>query len=218
MPGFNPANILNGRTNCRTVLDALDYLSLPDEGGTVATIYAGEIFCPNGDTPGLVLIGTGSTGDCDRRYLRMPDCNTFRGKFADGTPIHGAINELNRAAVKSDGVVLLPDGRQIRSVELQPGVRFPNYDLTPQQEFLVYLAVDVLGAADNCYRAIDEKLLPGVKRLDYSAIQGICVLRVKKLIDLVKKASSLPVSRLEIETALRLAGLLSKNGTSRRVR
>lgn len=218
MPDFNPANVLNGRTICRTVLDALDYLGVPDEGGIVATIHAGEIFCPNGDTPGLVLIGTGSTGDCDRRYLRMPDSNTFRGRFADGTPIQGAINELDRAAVKSDGVVVLSDGRQIRSVELQPGVRFPNYDLTPRQEFLVHLAVDLLGAADNCYRAIDEKLLPGVKRLDYNAIQGICVLRVKKLVDLVKKYSSARVSRLEIETALRLAGLMSKNGTSPRVR
>jgi len=57
-----------------------------------------------------------------------------------------------------------------------------------------------------------------VKRLDYNAIQGICVLRVKKLVDLVKKYSSARVSRLEVETALRLAGLLSKNGTSPRVR
>lgn len=120
MPGFNPANVLNGRTICRTILDALDYLGLPDEGGIAATIYAGEIFCPNGDTPRLVLIGTGLTGDCDRRYLRMPDSNTFRGRFADGTPIQGAIDELDRATVKSDGVVVLPDGRQIRSMEFQP--------------------------------------------------------------------------------------------------
>jgi hypothetical protein len=148
----------------------------------------------------------------------MPDSNTFRGRFADGTPIQGAINELDRAVVKSDGVVVLSDGRQIRSVELQPGVRFPNYDLTPRQEFLVHLAVGLLGATDNCYRVVDEKLLPGVKRLDYNAIQGICVLRVKKLIDLIKQASYLRVSRLEIETALRLAGLMSKNGTSPRVR
>jgi hypothetical protein len=218
MPGFNPANVLNGRKICRTVRDALDQLGLTNKRGIVATIYAGEIFCPNGDTPGLVLIGTGSTGDRDRRYLRMPDSNTFRGRFADGTPIQGAINELDRATVKSDGVVVLPDGRKIRSVEFQPGARFPNYDLTPRQEFLVHLAIDLLGAADNCYRAIDEKLLPGVRLLDYSAIQGICVLRVKKLVDLVKKSSYARVSRLEIETALRLAGLLSKNGASPRAR
>jgi hypothetical protein len=139
----------------------------------------------------MVLIGTVSTGDSDQRYLRMPDSNTFRGRFADGTPIHGAINELDRAAVKSDGIVLLTDGRQIQGVEFQPGVRFPNYELTARQEFLVHLAVGLLGAADSCYRVVDEKLLPGVRCLDYHAIQGICVLRVKKLVNLIKQASYL---------------------------
>ncbi|MEO6947417.1 MAG: hypothetical protein ABI150_12820 [Nitrobacter sp.] len=208
MQTFDPKSILDGRNTCRTVLDALDQLGVLDgDEKPVATVYAWELLCPNGQTPGMVLIATGSPGDCDRRYLRLPDSNTFRGTFVDGTPTRGAICELDRASITSDGAVLLSDGRVIRKVELQPGVPYQHYDFTRRQDFIVHIALKLVGEEDRCYRLVNEELCPGVRWLDYSAIRHVRLRNVKKLVDLIQKICYLRVTRKEIETTLKLAGM-----------
>ncbi len=207
MQTFDPTTVLDGR-KCRTVRDALDWLAIPDvEREAVATIYAREISCPNGQTPGMVLIATGSHEDCDRQYLRLPDSNAFRGRLADGTSMHGAAYEIDRASVASDGTVLLFDGREIRGVAFQRGVQYRHYDFTLVQHYVVRLALQLIGEEDRGYRSSSEQLLPGIKSLDYGAIQGIRIPHLKKLLDVIHKISDLRVSKVEIESTLRLAGM-----------
>ena len=200
--------ILDERKTCRTVLDALDRLDVLDTAeGIVATIHAGEIQCPNGETPGLVSIGTGAPGDHGRRFVRLPDSNTFRAKFGDGTPIYGAIHELDGGSVEPNGSVLLSDGRHIRSVELQPGIAYRHYDFSWREHFVVHQTLRLIGEEDRCYRFVDERLLPGLKWLDYNAIQQIRLPNVKKLIARIQKILCLHMSDREIENILRLAGM-----------
>lgn len=208
MQASDPTTTLDGRQTCRTILDALDQLGIPDtEKDAVATIHAGEIQCPNGRTPGMVFVGTGSPGDCNRRCLRMPDSNTFRARLAEGTAISGAVAELHGATVRSDGVVSLLDGRRVRGLEFQPGVRYEHYDFTSRQHYIVRLALRLLGEEERCYRPFNEELLPGVKLLDYAAIKGVHLPHVKKLLALIQEISYLQVSKVEIEEILRLAGM-----------
>lgn len=208
MQSFDPARVRDLRQSGRTVLDALEHLKIPDTGGKVAaTIHAGEMLCPNGQKVGMVLIGTGVPGDRDRRFARLPDSNTFRGRLMDGTPIGGSIHELNEAAVKTDGTIVLCDGRRIRGLEFQRCAQYKHYDFTARQHFIVHVALKLLGEEDRCYRLVDEQLLPGVKWLDYTAIQSVRILHVKGLLDLIWKISYLRISKVEIERILRLAGM-----------
>lgn len=173
-------DILDGRKTCRTVRDALDHLGILDAPeAIVATIHAGEIPCPNGQTPGMVSIGTGAPGDSGRRFVRLPDSNTFRARLIDGTPIHGGIDELDGATVEPGGAVRLVDRRRVRTVELQPGIAFPNYDFTWREHFVVHRAHKLIGEEDRCCRLVNEQLLPGVKWLDYNAIQQVRLPNVK---------------------------------------
>jgi hypothetical protein len=208
MQSFDPARVADLRQCCRTIVDALEHLKIPDTGRkVVATIQAGEILCPNGQTPGMVLIGTGAAGNCDQRFARLPDSNTFRGRLTDGTPAGGSIHELNEATVGSDGTVALSDGCEIYSLELQPGVQYKHYDFTAWEDSIVLLALELLGEEDRCYRSVNEQLLPGVKWLDYTAIQSVRVPRVKQLITLIQKKTKPQISKAEIERILRLSGM-----------
>jgi len=201
-------DILDGRKTCRTVLDALDRLEILDAGEAVfATIHAGKIPCPNGRTLGLVLLGTGSSGDPDRRFARLPDSAAFRAKLADGTLILGDICELDGATVGSTGTVQLLDGRLILSVELQRGDIYQHYDFMEREHHIVRLALRLIGEEDRCYRSLNEQLLPGEKCLDYAAVRQVRLPRVKKLLARIQQESDLDISKLEIESILRRAGM-----------
>jgi len=194
------------RKTCRTVLDALDRLEVlnaPTEA--TATIHAGKLKCPNGDEPGLVLIASGSHSD--RRFLRMPDSKSFRGKLVDGTPIVGFISELHGGVINPDGTVLLSDGRRVRSVEFQPGVPYRHYEFTALQDLVVRLALRFLEEEDSCYLPVNGHLLPGMNRLDYNAIQRVRIPYLKGLVNRIKQFCCFHISHQEIETALRRAGM-----------
>lgn len=201
-------DILDVRETCRTVRDGLDRLGVLDAGeAIVATIHAGKIPCPNGRTLGLVLLGTGSPGDSDRRFARLPDSDAFRAKLADGTPILGDICELDGATVGSTGAVRLSDGRRIRSVALQLGDEYEDYDFLEREHHIVHLALRLIGEEDRCYRSLNEQLLPGEKCLDYTAVQQVRLPRVKKLLARIQQESDLDISKLEIESILRRSGM-----------
>lgn len=201
-------DVLDGRESCRTVRDALDRLGILDAPeAVVATIHAMEFPLPNGQVPGMVSIGTGAPGDSDRRFLRLPYSNTFRANLMDGTPIRGAIHELDSAMVEPGGTVNLSDGRRIRTVELQPGIIFQHYDFTWREHFVVHHALTLIGEEDRCYRLVNEQWLPGVKRLDYNAIQQVRVRNIKKLIAKVRKLICFQMSAEDIRNILRLSGM-----------
>ena len=201
-------DIFDERKTCRTVLDALDRLGVLDAGGAiVATIHAAELPCPNGQMPGLVLIGTGLSGDPDRRFARLPDSAAFRAKLADGTPILGNVCELDGATVGSTGAVQLLDGRLILRVELQRGDIYQHYDFMEREHHIVRLALRLIGEEDRCYRSLNEQLLPGEKCLDYTAVQQVRLPRVKKLLARIQQESDIDISKLEIESILRRSGM-----------
>ena len=79
---------------------------------------------------------------------------------------------------------------------------------------MVHLALKLIRADepsfrenDRTYRSVDEQLLPGIKWLDYRAIQGICLSNEKQFVDRIEKVSYSRFSREEIQTTLRLAGI-----------
>ena len=199
---------LDGRKSCRTVRDALDRLGILDAPeAIVATIHAMELPLPNGQTPGRVSIGTGAPGDSNRRFIRLPDCNIFRASLMDGTPIHGAIHELDGARVEPNGNVHLADGRHLRRVEVQPGIAYRHYDFTQYEHSIVHQALKLINEEDRCYRAVNEDLLPGLKWLDYAAIQEVHLEDDKRLVADIEKALGLSRSKLKIRNVLKLAGM-----------
>ena len=207
MQAFN-CDVLDGRKSCRTVRDALDRLGVLDAPEAVGvTIHAMELPLPNGQAPGMVSIGTGVPGDSDRRFVRLPDSNIFRANFLDGTPVHGTIHELDSATVESNGTVHLSDGRHLRRVEVQPGVAYRHYDFTEYEHSIVHQALKLIGEEDRCYRVVNEDLLPGLKRLDYTAIQGVHLPRDKALVAKIEKSLGLSRSKLKIQNVLKLAGM-----------
>jgi hypothetical protein len=206
MQTFDPNSVLDGRMTCRTLSDALDKLGILD-GEKIATIYAREISCPSGETLGIVLIGTASTGAFGRQYLRMPDSKTFRGMLEDRTPILGPVHELDGGTVDSDGAVSLSDGRRIRSVRFQRCVPYRHYEFSPIQHIVVHLAIKLLGEEERCYRPMDPQLLPDIKLLDYGAIRSVRIQRAKHLLYLIWKGCGSKISWPEIANTLRLAGM-----------
>jgi hypothetical protein len=102
---------------------------------------------------------------------------------------------------------VLSDGRRIRGLEFQPGVQYKHYDFTSHHHSIVHLALKLLGEEDRCYRSVNEQFLPGVKWLDYSAIQSVRIPHVKKLLYLIWKFTYLRIGKVEIERTLRLAGM-----------
>ena len=201
-------DILDGRKSCRTVRDALDRLGILDAPeAIVATIHAMELPLPNGQLPGMVSIGTGAPGDSARRFIRLPDSNIFRANLMDGTPIHGAIDELNGATVEPSGSVHLSDGRHLRRVEVQPGIAYRHYDFSEYEHSIVRQTLKLIGEEDRCYRIVNEDLLPGLRWLDYAAIQEIHLPRDKKLVAKIEKALGLSHSKVKIRNVLKLAGM-----------
>jgi hypothetical protein len=83
------------------------------------------------------------------------------------------IGLLNGAIIDHDGIVTLHNGQHVHGVNLIP---VPvHYDFDSTQHAIVWHALKLLGELDECWRSVDDRLLPGIKFLDYSAIRNIRV-------------------------------------------
>ena len=114
------------------------------------------------------------------------------------------IGLLNGAIIDHDGNVTLHNGQHVHGVNLIP---VPvHYDFDSTQHAIVWRALKLLGKLDECWRSVDDRLLPGIKRLDYSKIGNIKVRRRKQLLyDVSKHVDGASVSM--IDKTLSAAGM-----------
>jgi hypothetical protein len=172
----------DGRKSMRSVADALE--KLRELGGLRGT---GNIECntrliqlPNGRVSGLVCV-IGPRQDNGRRWIiRMPSAARFSAMSTTKVRQTFKIGLLNGAIIDQDGNVTLHTGQHVHGVTLIP---VPvHYDFDSTQHAIVWHALELLGKLDECWRSVDDKLLPGIKRLDYSAIRNIRVKGRKQLL------------------------------------
>jgi hypothetical protein len=90
------------------------------------------------------------------------------------------IGLLDGAIIDHDGNVALDNGQHVRGVNLIP---VPvHYDFDSTQHAIVWHALKLLGKLDECWHSVDDKLLPGIKYLDYSKILNIRIQGRKQLL------------------------------------
>jgi hypothetical protein len=172
----------DGRNSMRSLADALEKLrELGALGGT------GNIECkslpiqlPNGRVSGVVCV-IGPRQDKGRRWIiRMPSADKFSAISTTKVRQTFEIGLLNCAIIDQDGNVTLHNGQHVHGIHLIP---VPvHYDFDSTQNAIVWHALKVLGKLDECWRPVDDQLLPGIKRLDYGAIRNIRVQGRKQLL------------------------------------
>jgi hypothetical protein len=196
----------DGRNSMRSIADALEKLrELGDLRGT------GNVECktlpiqlPNGRVSGLVSV-IGPRQDNGRRWIiRMPSAAKFSAMSTTKVRQTFEIGMLNGAISDQDGNVTLHNGQHVHGVELIP---VPvHYDFDSTQHAIVWHALKLLGKLDECWRSVDDKLLPGIKCLDYSKILHIQIQGRKQLLhDIGKHVSG--VSASFIAKTLAAAGM-----------
>jgi len=172
----------DGRNSMRSLADALEKLrELGALGGT------GNIECnslpiqlPNGRVSGLVSV-IGPRQDNGRRWIiRMPSAAKFSAMSTTKVRQTFEIGMLNGAISDQDGNVTLHNGQHVHAVDLIPVLA--HYDFDSTQHAILWHALKFLGKLDACWRSVDDKLLPGIKLLDYSAIANISVQGRKQLL------------------------------------
>jgi hypothetical protein len=177
-----PGLTFNGRKSLRSVADALE--KLRELGGLQGT---GNIECnilpiqlPNGRVSGLVCV-IGPRQDDGRRWIIwMPSAVKFSAISMTKVRQTFEIGLLNGAIIDHDGIVTLHNGQHVHGVNLIP---VPvHYDFDSTQHAIVWHALKLLGELDECWRSVDDRLLPGIKFLDYSAIRNIRVRGRKQLL------------------------------------
>jgi hypothetical protein len=196
----------DGRNSLRSFADALE--KLRELGGLRGT---GNIQCntlpiklPNGRVSCLVCV-IGPRQDDGRRWIiRMPSAAQFSAMSTSKVRQTFEIGLLNGAISDQDGNVTLHTGQHVHGVNL---IRVPvHYDFDSTQHAIVWHALKLLGKLDECWRSVDDKLLPGIKRLDYSAIANIRVQGRKQLLyDIGKHVDG--VSASFIANTLAAAGM-----------
>jgi hypothetical protein len=206
---------LTGARRCAGIADALAKLTeigaLAADGE--ATIDVPIISLPDGRSVGSVGVGA-SHGEKGGR-IQMPAAAEAMARDTLGTPIRLRIERLDGATTDADGNVQLLDGTSIHAVELVP-VHLTQ-TLSKEQEVILHLALrflrdakpDLATAVGECYRPVDEGVLPGWAALDYAAIARLGQQRLPMLKAIERYVTDrMPhVSRQTIANALALAGL-----------
>jgi hypothetical protein len=195
----------DGRKSLRSVADALE--KLRELGGLQGT---GNIECntlpiqlPNGRVSGLVCV-IGPRQDNGRQWIiRMPSAAKFSVISTTKVRQTFDIGLLNGAIIDQDGNATLHNGQHVHGVHLIPVPA--HYDFDSTQHAIVWHALKWLGKLDECWRPVDDKLLPGIKRLDYSAIRNVRVQGRKQL--LYDLAHMCRVSASFIANTLQAAGM-----------
>lgn len=200
-----PVREFDGRRTMRTLADALDKLreleALSDCQWAEIRTFPIELF--DGIRTGTV----GVLGHCKRdgspAVILMPSSGSFTATGKDGARLVFPIGLLHEAVTDAAGNVTLKNRNSLRHVELRP-VPFSR-EFTQLEHKIVRHAVTFLQA--NCYRALDNELLPGITVLDYTKVPTVSVRRLKPLIRYVVEHLSASVSDQFIARTLRRAGM-----------
>ena len=139
----------------------------------------------------------------------MPSSATFSAKSTLGDRQQYEIQKLNDATSDSEGNVELANGQLLHQIELIPAPA--HYDFTPTEDQIVLAAIVFLqreGLLEHqCFRSVDEKLLPDVKLLDYAQVAKVRIKRLKPVVRFIMELKLPDVTETFIGATLKRAGM-----------
>ena len=139
----------------------------------------------------------------------MPSSATFSARTTLGDRQQYEIQKLNDARSDSEGNVELANGQFLHQIELIPAPA--HYDFSPTEKQIVEAAIVFLqreGLLEHeCYRSVDEKLLPGVKLLDYAQVAKVRIKRLKPVVRYIMELKLPGVTEALIGISLKRAGI-----------
>jgi hypothetical protein len=203
---FLPELRFDGRKSLRSMADALETLrelgALPGTGNIEINVLQMQL--PNGQVIGLVSVMGPRQENGRRPVIWMPAAVKFSAILTSKVRETFDIGLLNKGIIDEHGNVTLHNGQHVHGVNLTPVPA--HYDFDATQHAIVFHALKLLCKLDECWRPVDEGLLPEIKLLDYSAIRNIRVRRRKQLLyDLSKHVDG--VSASFIAKTLSAAGM-----------
>jgi hypothetical protein len=160
---------------------------------------------PDGRLSGIVSVLGPQQQDGTRRVIFMPSSATFSAKTTLGNRQQYEIQKLNEARSDSEGNVELANGQFLHQIELIPGPA--HYDFTLTEDQIVMAAIVFLQRQDQCYRLVDEKLLPGVRLLDYAQVAKVQIMRLKPVVRFIMELKLPDVTETFIGATLKRAGM-----------
>jgi hypothetical protein len=196
----------DGRKSMRSLADAL--MKLREEHnlceGQNVEIKTMGMRLPDGRSSGVVSVLGPQQPDGTRMVIFMPPSARFSARTTMGDRQTYMIPKLNDATSDSDGNVELVDGQFLHAIELIPAPA--HYDFTPTEHKIVHAAIASMELERQCYRALEQDLLPGLKVLDYAKVAQVRIKKLKPVVRDVRK--SVPeVSDTYIVATLKRAGM-----------
>ena len=200
----------DGRKTMRSLADALTKLrELGMSDRDNVEIKTTGISLPDGRLSGIVSVLGPQQQDGTRRVIFMPPSASFSARTTLGDRQHCEIQKLNDATSNSEGNVELADGQFLHQIELIPAPA--HYDFTPTEKEIVMAAIAFLqreGLLEHqCYRSVDENLLPGVNFLDYAQVAKVRIKRLKPVVRSIMKLKLPDVTEAVIRASLKRAGM-----------
>jgi hypothetical protein len=201
----------DGRETMRSLADALTKLrelgNLSDRENV--EIKTTGIRLPDGRLSGIASVLGPQQQDGTRRVIFMPSSATFSARTTLGERQHYEIQKLNDATSDSEGNVELANGQFLHQIELIPAPA--HYHFTLGEEKIVMVAIEFLqreGRLEHqCYRSVDEKLLPDVKLLDYAQVAKVRIKHLKPVVRYIMELKLAEVTEALIRAILKRAGL-----------
>jgi hypothetical protein len=141
---------------------------------------ATPIRLPNGWVTGLVCVVAPRQDNGRRWIIRMPSAAKFGAISTTKVRQTFPIGMLDGAISDTGGNVTFGNGRRVHGVNLIPTP--VHYDFDAKQHAIVWFALKLLGKLDECWRPVDETLLPGIRRLDYNRIRQVRIQARKQLL------------------------------------
>jgi len=201
----------DGRKTMRSLADALTKLrelgNLSDSDNVEIKTMGFRL--PDGRLSGIVSVLGPQQQDGTTRVIFMPSSATFSARTTLGDRQRYEIQKLNDARSDSEGNVELANGQFLHQIELIPAPA--HYDFTLTEKKIVMAAIGFLQREGllkhQCYRSVDEKLLPGVKLLDYAQVAKVRIKRLKPVVRYIMELRLPGVTEALIGISLKRAGI-----------
>ena len=202
----------DGRKTMRSLADALTKLrelgNLSDRENV--EIKTTGIRLPDGRLSGIVSVLGPQQQDGTRMVIFMPSSAAFSARTTLGDRLHYEIQALNDATSDAEGNVELANGQFLRQIDLIPAPA--HYDFTLIEKKIVMATIVFLqreGLLEHqCYRSVDEKLLPDLKLLDYAQVAKVQIKRLRPVVHYIMDELKLPyVTEALIRATLKRAGM-----------
>src|SRR5207244_10755606 len=143
--------------------------------------------------------------DDTRVIIVVPPSATLSARTTLGHRQHYEIQELDNATSDSEGNVELANRQFLHQIKLIPAPA--HYDFTPTEDKIVMATIVFLqqeGLLEHqCHRSLDEKLLPGVKVLDYAQVAKVQIKRLKPVVRFIMKLKLVDVTETFIRATLK---------------